>query len=191
MDTGQPQVKSMFLAVEFDSATKNLIAEKLYLPLPKSQIRREKKHNFHLTLGFIRDIKFDDRPTVIKAFENLKELAPFTIKAESTVNLGTSGNILCIHMGPTDKLTEISQLAAMLLAENTDYKFDESYATYIPHVKIQTIKRRVPDEIKPEIREMFDNIDLHKLSFKVTDLALMQRVKYNYVTVKSYKFKAN
>ncbi len=180
----------MFLAIEFGKEDQDIIAKELYLPLPKKQLLRVKRRNFHLTLGFIKDVKIEDRQQVIGAFEEMKNIEPFALQILGTVGFGQYGHILCAKLGPDELLQQLSQRAAKLLAENTDYRFDESFESYIPHLKIQTINRNVSNEDKAKIKDMFACLDTSLLKIRVKNFALMQRVGYNFETLTRYPMSA-
>ena len=185
-----PGVKSMFLAVELEEDMKKQFADTLYLRRYQSEIRWEATRDFHVTLGFIKDVKGTDRQAVIKCFEALKDEVCFDLQVDGTVMLGRFNQIMCVRIGPDEVLQNLSRKAGLTLSENTPYKFDDTHENYIPHTKIQALKHKVPEEKRHEIIDVFKAIDTRKLKFTVTRLALMERQKKHYEGIKRYPLKA-
>lgn len=187
MTNTHPAHKSMFLAIELDPDVRQELARTLYLDCPKSQIRRQAQRDFHITLGFIRDVKWEDRPLVMQSFKPLGHTSTLSLAVTGAVALGHFGQILCARFGPQDILEDLSLQADALLKKHTDYQFDQSYASYVPHTKIQTLKQHLSNDLKDEILETFQGLPYKKIRFKAHNLALMERKGRHYQTIKRYK----
>ncbi|MEN8237159.1 MAG: hypothetical protein ABFQ95_06430 [Pseudomonadota bacterium] len=181
-----PAHKSMFLAIELEPDVKQSLARILYLDLPKSQVRRQAQRDFHITLGFIRSVKWQDRSLVEQAFKPLERIPVLSLAVTGVVALGQFGQILCARFGPQEVIEDLSLEAGTLLTKHTEYQFDQSYAAYIPHTKIQTLKRNLPEALKTKILETFRGLPYKKIHFKARSLALMERKGRHYQTVKRY-----
>ncbi len=183
------KIKSMFLAIPLDEEVQRQLASTFYLDLPKSQIKRAKQRNFHITLGFIPNVKWEDRSQIVGAFTPLSQHKKFTIEVDEIVTLGHFGQILCVQFGPQQFLEKLSLQAETFLKTHTKYAFSEIYKKYIPHTKIQTIKKRVGDSQREKILEDFQQKLQDNLQFKIESLALMERVKNDYEIIKRYPLK--
>ncbi len=186
MTHSHPAYKSMFLAIDLESEVKQKLAQTLYLDLPKSEVRKQYPRDFHITLGFIKDVKWEDRQHVIQLFKQLEHTPTLSISVTGVVALGQFGQILCARFGPQEVLEELSEQANKLLTKYTDYQFDQSYAGYIPHTKIQTLKHNLTETRKAEILNTFRKLADKKIQFKTHNLALMERKKHHYQTIKLY-----
>ena len=182
--------KSMFLAIELDPDVKQKLAQTLYLDFPKKQIRRQAQRDFHITLGFIRNVKWEDRQLVTQTFKPLEKTPILSLAVTEVVTLGHFGQILCARFGPQDILEELSVQANALLTKHTEYQFDQSYADYIPHTKIQTLKHSLPEDLQAEILETFRGLPYKRIKFKAHNLALMERKGRNYQIIKRYQLRA-
>lgn len=139
--------RSMFLAVELEEDLKKLLAERLYLLEDKKLLRIESRRNFHITIGFIAHVHEKHRRDVINCFKPLKEFTAFLAHVEGPVILGQYQQILCAKFGPIGPFQVLHEKAKIFLVQNTDYNFDEKHEEYIPHTKIESI-RKVADEEK-------------------------------------------
>ena len=182
-------VTNIFLAVEFDDDTKQLLARKLFLLDYKDYLRTEPKRNFHITLGYIREVHETQRREIINAFKPLKEHHPFTAHVEAPIIFGAHHQMLCVRHSPFEMFDELHTTAKALLSEHTQFKFDEKHPTFIPHTKIQTVRRSTSHEMRDEIVFEFNRLNMRKLDFKVKSLALMHRIDKDYITLYRYELK--
>ena len=100
--------------------------------------------------------------------------------------LGKHQQILCAQYDPDKLFQKFHEEAGILLAENTDYRFDTTHQQYIPHTKIQTIRQFTPENKIQELTNEYLNRNYRKLDFKVKTLALMQREKKHFEIVHRY-----
>lgn len=182
-------VTNIFLAVELDDDTKQLLARKLFLLDYREYLRTERKRNLHITLGYIRDVHESERRDIINAFKPLRNYHPFGAHVEGPVMFGAHRHMLCVRHGPYDKFHELHFEAKNLLHDNTKFRFDNKHPEFIPHTKIQTIRRNSGLEIHEEITYAFTHLNFRKLDFKVKTLALMHRVDNDYQTLYRYELK--
>jgi len=189
MNNKNSSITNIFLAIELDDDTKQLFARKLFLLDFKDFLRLESKRNLHITLGYIRDVHQTERRDIINAFKPLKEWAPFQAHVDSTIVLGQFEHMLCVQFKPYEPFKELRDKAASLLAELTTFRFDDKYTNFIPHTKLQTIRRSAGREMHDIVIEEFEKLNLRKIDFKVKAIALMHRVDKDYETLYRYEFK--
>lgn len=182
--------QSMFLAAELDDNIKQVYAKRLYLTEYKDLLRIEPRRNFHITLGYIANVDETDKRDIINSFKPLKETQPFMAEAVGSVVFGHYQQILCARIGPEDPFVKLHKLGAQLIAAHTNYHFDTTHPDFIPHMKIQTIRKAAGDK-QDEITAAFEAMNFHKLDFKVKSLALMQREDKYYGVVYRYFLGAN
>jgi 2'-5' RNA ligase len=136
MNTKNGSITNIFLAVELDDNTKQVLARKLFLLDFKDFLRFEPKRNLHITLGYIRDVHQTERRDIINAFKPLKECPPFTFHVDKAIVLGAFNHMLCVRLSPDEPFLALHNKAQQLLAQSTNFKFDDKYPDFIPHVKI-------------------------------------------------------
>jgi 2'-5' RNA ligase len=187
MNNKSGSITNIFLAVEFDEATRALLARKLFLLDYKDYLRLEPKRNLHITLGYIRDVHETQRRDIINAFKPLKEHHPFSAHVEAPITLGQHGHMLCVSHSPYEAFFALHMKAKELLMNNTEFQFDDKHPDFIPHTKIQTIRKSAGKEIHDQIIEEFDKRNFRKIEFKVKTLALMHRIDKDYVVLYRYE----
>lgn len=189
MNNKNSSITNIFLAVEFDEDTKNLFARKLFLLEHKDYLRLEPKKNLHITIGYISDVHQTQRRDIINAFRPLKELMPFSAHVESPIVLGEFRHMLCVQHSPYDSFLSLHNIAKTLLSENTEFKFNDKHPDFIPHTKLQTIRKSSGTIIHDMLIEEFQNLSFRKIDFKVKSLALMHRVDKIYEVLYRYELK--
>lgn len=191
MNNKNGSITNIFLAVELDDDTKQLFARKLFLLDYRDFLRTEPKRNLHITLGYIRDVHESRRRDIIQAFKPLREYLPFSAHIDSPIIFGEHQHMLCVRHKPYEAFYDLHIKAKELLETHTDYKFDDKHPHFIPHTKIQTIRRSAGPEMHDEIVQAFESLNFRKLDFKVKALALMHRVDNEYQTLYRYELKRN
>lgn len=178
--------KNLFLAVFFEEKLKEKLAHNLRLEASLDEVIYAPQQNLHLTLGFIRNVDFQDRALLKNAFNDIKATSPFKGYAQTSVILG-HGNSLCIRGGPFEKLCEVRSAAQKLLLKNTQnkYDFDASF-DYLPHIKIQSLRPYISHEVRQALLEVFSRKCERRNEFDITTLALMERQGEFYHIVKKY-----
>jgi 2'-5' RNA ligase len=186
MNTKNGSITNIFLAVEFDDDTRQLLARKLYLLDYKDYLRLESKRNLHITLGYIRDVHETQRREIINAFKPLKECTPFSAHVEAPIVLGAFQHMLCVQLAPYEAFFQLHEQAKELLSSHTEFRLDEKHPDFIPHAKLQTIRKSSGTEMHNIIIEEFESLNFRKLDFKVKTLALMHRIDKEYHTLYRY-----
>lgn len=189
MNNKNGSITNIFLAVELDDDTKQLLARKLFLLDYRDYVRTEPKRNLHITLGYIRDVHESRRRDIINAFKPLKECTPFSAHVDSPLIFGSHRHMLCVRHTPYEAFHHLHKRAQNLLESQTDFKFDDKHPDFIPHSKIQTIRKSAGHELHEEIIQAFEGLKFRKLDFKVKVLALMHRVDNEYQTLYRYELR--
>lgn len=174
-----------FLAVVPSDSTKLEIKQKLRLPFPPDQVRWVRQHNLHLTLGYIHNLAREDRKPLVQAFTSLSQLHAFKVLIRRPVVLGT-GNTLCGLIEPSDELQKLREECSKLLERlQGRYSFDQTYA-FLPHVKVQSIRKSLSDDMRVALRDEFMERPFHQIEMKVNHVAWMERAGEDYRIIRSY-----
>lgn len=189
MNTKNNTITNIFLAVELDEDIKQVFARKLFLLEFKEFLRLEPKRNLHITIGYIQDVHHTERRAIVNAFKPLKEQHVFSAHVEGPVVLGEFRHMLCIQHSPYDAFLNLHNLSKKLLAENTHFHFSEKHPDFLPHTKLQTIRKSAGMEVHDALIHEFQNKNFRKIEFKVKTLALMHRVDNMYETLYRYELK--
>lgn len=189
MNTKNNTITNIFLAIEFDEDIKQLFARKLYLLDFKEFLRLESKKNLHITIGYIQDVHHTERRSIVNAFKGLKDFPVFQAHVEKPIILGEFKHMLCIQHGPYDTFLNLRNMAKNLLTQHTHFAFNEKHPDFLPHTKLQTIRKSAGTEIQDALTYEFMHKNFRKIDFKVKTIALMHRIDTGYETLYRYELK--
>jgi 2'-5' RNA ligase len=180
--------KSVFLAVVFDDSFHAQLGE-LFHDTSLSGVRLIPVENYHITLGFIQSVPVDDHSHIAKVFEAISHEQPFEASFCEYVFLGPHHNVVGLKAEPHEKFQHLNTVCKKRLADNTDYRVDESHE-YIPHTTIMTFDRRIRNDVFNDNIKLLLEKKFQHLRFKVLRLALMCRRGEHFEALQEYRLKS-
>jgi len=168
---------NFFLAVLFEQSEKEkFIAYRIQAP--KTLLRRTTcSDNLHLTVGFMGSIDWRDLRAVKDCFMSLKSLESFALPSSGLGLFGKGRNLhdyLALSFEVSDAYLNLFETSSQLLEQHLPYRFRKNNPLR-PHVTLQLVRHKLPQDTKEEIRQQFLGQKRASFSIQVKRLGLMYR----------------